>query len=137
MANYNEKVMQMVEAELEKNPEASAQELQEKAKKISRNVGKLSSRQFHAQYPLQVKRRKNRAARGSAPKAKTPRRPRKTAAPRRSTAPRGGGDLDREAIRDLFLKFASDITAANDSRELVGVLSKMNRYVDEVARIVG
>ncbi|MEN8184278.1 MAG: hypothetical protein ABFS46_17265, partial [Myxococcota bacterium] len=52
-----DKVMQLIEKELKINPKATAKELQEKAKAISASVGKLSVRQFHAKYPLQVRRK--------------------------------------------------------------------------------
>ena len=57
MATVDDKVMSAVEAALKKDPDVSVDELFAMAKGISPSVGKLSKRQFHAQYPLQVKRR--------------------------------------------------------------------------------
>lgn len=68
MAETNARIMDMVRKEIQKNPSVSSEELFEKAKKVDRGVGDLNVRQFHARYPLQVKRaaanaRKGRAAR--------------------------------------------------------------------------
>lgn len=86
MAETSERVMDMVRREVEKNPDVSSQELFEKAKKIDDGVGKLSVRQFHARYPLQVKRSRARS------RGRGARRGRKTATRKtatRKTAPRG------------------------------------------------
>lgn len=56
MAETNARVMDMVRRELEKNPSMSSEELFEKAKKVDRGIARLNVRQFHARYPLQVKR---------------------------------------------------------------------------------
>ncbi|HEX9107451.1 MAG TPA: hypothetical protein VF832_09485, partial [Longimicrobiales bacterium] len=56
MAKDDTRVEDFVREELQKNPHATTAELFEKAKKLDRTVGKLSIRQFHARYPLQVKR---------------------------------------------------------------------------------
>jgi len=90
MAETNARVMDMVRKEIEKDPSVASEALYEKAKKVDRSIGDLSVRQFHARYPLQVKRaranaRKRRggtaaakkAGRGAAKKAaKRPGRPR-------------------------------------------------------------
>lgn len=62
MANVDEKVMAMVEAELAKNPDTGSSDLFEMAKAEEPSIGELSLRQFHARYPLQVKRRAAAAA---------------------------------------------------------------------------
>jgi hypothetical protein len=56
MAETNARVMQMVRKELEKNRDVLTSDLFEKARSIDSSIGKLSARQFHAKYPLQVKR---------------------------------------------------------------------------------
>ncbi len=53
----HERVMEFVERELKKNPEIGSSDLFKKAKKVSRTVSGMTIRQFHAKYPLQVKRR--------------------------------------------------------------------------------
>ncbi len=124
-ADIDERVMELVEAELEKNPSVSVGDLQRKATGILPDIEKLSTRQFHARYPLQVKRRKNRAlqrieglAEGWGTGRSRPAR----------------GKPDREAIRATFLRFASDLTAAEARKDLVRVLAGVDRYVDQVVR---
>jgi hypothetical protein len=56
MADTNEAVMAMVRSQLEKNPDMGSADLYERAKKMNRAMGRLTLPQFHARYPLQVKR---------------------------------------------------------------------------------
>ncbi len=56
MANASARVMQMVRRELKKDRAASTEELFDKAKKIDPSLSRLTNRQFHAKYPLQIKR---------------------------------------------------------------------------------
>ena len=63
MAKTDDKVMAVVEKELEKDPDASVQDLYDKAKSVKSAIGKLTLRQFNARYPLQVKRKKSARAR--------------------------------------------------------------------------
>lgn len=118
--------MAMVEAELEKNPEATATELHEKAKTLSKGVRELSLRQFHARYPLQVKRRKagKRSGRrkGGASGSRTKGRGRK-----------GGKADSRDMVRKVFMDFATDLTAriASDGPHgAVKLLAQVDSYVD-------
>jgi hypothetical protein len=118
MAKNEQKVMEFVEKELTSNPEQSTTELFEKAKKVDTGVAKLSLRQFNARFPLQIKRRKSLAA---------PNR-------RRADAPGPGTRRSRQkqeeqqgAMREVFLRFATDLTAAEERKDLVGVLAKVDR----------
>ena len=123
-ADIDERVMALVETELEKNPSVSVRDLQQRATEILPDIERLSPRQFHARYPLQIKRRKNRALRrieGLAGRGTGRSKP-------------GGGKPDREAIRATFLRFASDLTAAEARKDLVRVLAGVDRYVDQVIR---
>jgi hypothetical protein len=52
----NEVVMEMVEAELRRDPDTSNQQLRRKAEEIDEGIAELSARQFNAWYPLQVRR---------------------------------------------------------------------------------
>ena len=135
-----DKVMQLIEKELKKNPKATAKELQQKAKAVSASVGKLSVRQFHAKYPLQVRKKlapkkPRRAApkkpRRAAPKARAaPKKPR-SAAPK-ATAARG--QVNREAIRDTLMTFAKDLSDAEGKSETIAVLRKLDTYIDAIIR---
>lgn len=130
MAKTNEKVMALVEEELKKNADASVDELYEKAKAAHPSIRELTLRQFNARYPLQVKRRRSRG------------KPRKKKAPaRRASRSRSAGSKkegpDRERVRATFLRFASDLVAAEERKQLVDVVAGVDRYVDEVLDVAG
>ena len=124
MAKSDEKVMALVERELNKKPDASVDELYEKAKAAEPSVGQLTYRQFNARYPLQVKRKKNRKSPGANPR-RVGTRSRRKASSRLS---------QRDEIRAAFLAFATDVLAAEDRKELVRVLVTVDTYVDRVIR---
>jgi len=141
-----DKVMQLVEKELKINPKATAKELQQKAKAVSEAVGKLSVRQFHAKYPLQVRRQlapkkprraapKARAAakkpRRAAPKARTAAKKPRRAAPKARPA---RGQVNREAVRNTLMTFAQDLSAAQGKSETIAVLRKLDNYIDAIIR---
>ncbi len=131
MAKNEERVMQFVEAELERNPETGTSELFEKAKKVDAGLQKLSLRQFNARYPLQVKRKKSLAEPG---------RKRKSRA-RAAGGTRGGTrrapQARRDAMRDVFLRFASDLAGAEERKDVVRVLASVDGYVDEALKAAG
>ncbi|MBW3535238.1 MAG: hypothetical protein KY453_08500 [Gemmatimonadetes bacterium] len=126
--NTDEKVMSLVEEELKKNPGTSTEELYEKAKGASPAIGKLTLRQFNARYPLQVKRRAGGRRKGRSRKTA------KAAPKRRKSSASGDG---REAVRDAFLRFATDMAGAEQRGQLVKVLASVDRYVDEVMKATG
>jgi hypothetical protein len=142
VAKTDEKVMRMVEQELGKNPEVSVDELFDKAKKLNSGVSRMTRRQFHARYPLQVKRRSGagRRARKAAKAAKAA----TAAAPAAGGARRGRppkvragvtGDAGREAMRGVFLRFAQDVASATSQPgALVKVILGVDRYVDEALK---
>lgn len=150
MADNKDKILAMVEAALKKNPAATTEELQNQVKRRYPSVGPLTKRQFNARYVLQIKRRKPGAkkvtAAKAAPKKTTrrrapalkkpgrPRRTRKAAAP--APAPAGAPAVDRDEVRQQFLRFASDIAAAESRKDLVKVLASVDKYVDAVAKAV-
>jgi hypothetical protein len=57
VSKTDESAYAAVESELRRNPEATQDELWEKAKEASPAVAKLSRREFNARYPLQIKRK--------------------------------------------------------------------------------
>lgn len=133
MPVVDEKVMTFVEVTLKKNPEIELEDLFQRTKKVIPSAGKLSKRQFNARYPLQVKRRRALAARetqGKKPGRKKKAHPRE-ALPKKpsfqSTAP-------RDKVRQVLLKFATDIAAAEERKDLVKVLAGVDYYVDEVLK---
>ena len=122
MADRNARVQDLIREQLQKNPDASTQELQAAAKGIDASVGELSLRQFNAGYVLPLKRRsgggkrkskatpgRGRGGRGqkqaSAPAAKE-------AVPGRRGARAAAGGSDRDRVRGVLLQFARDLSEA-------------------------
>ncbi|CAN5697941.1 hypothetical protein BH23GEM6_BH23GEM6_18420 [soil metagenome] len=147
MAEHNQQVMQLVVDELEKDPAAGLEFLYERAKSVDPSIGELSLRQFHARYPLQVKRRRSRAA--GRQKASSPRKKKqsetseeKRKAPRvrkqrqHSASDPGGQTLNREEVRALFIEFAMDFASAESRIEIVRAISSVDSYVDRLSKLV-
>lgn len=127
MANdTKDKVMALVEKRLAKDPNAETSDLYESAKEVDPAVGDLTLRQFHARYPLQVKRRAAAARGGTRRRGRRP----------RSRARRQEEALDRSAVRKSLLRFAQDISAAEGKAEVIDVLANLDRYVEEIAGAV-
>ncbi len=131
MAKNEERVMQFVEAELERNPEIGTSELFEKAKKVDAGLQKLSLRQFNARFPLQVKRKKSLAQPGQKRKSRT-----RSSGGARGTG-RKGPQARRDSMRDVFLRFASDLAGAEERKDVVRVLASVDGYVDEALKAAG
>lgn len=85
MADTDARIMDMVQKELAKDRSAATSDLYEKARKIDPAIGDLTARQFHAKYPLQVKRAMKGGGRRSTKKAAAGKR----AAGKRTGAKRG------------------------------------------------
>lgn len=159
-AAKSERVMDMVRRELQKNPTIKSQDLFEKAKKIDSGLSNLSIRQFHASYPLQVKRMAGRAAGGAkrgrkrtggtaVKKTTTGRRPGRprgrprkstTAAPAAAGRPRRGrppgsrsaGGSGREGVRSILMQFAGELAGAENRSDVVQVMGNVDSYVDRL-----
>lgn len=144
MAETDEKVMTLVEKELERDPKASTSDLFELAKRTSPDIADLTIRQFHARYPLQVKRRKA-LAQGS---TKRKRKRRKSSGSRgrdtattaadtgrsRKKADRSGASPEaRDAVRNELMSFAQELSAATqDTGKLIKLLADIDGYVARV-----
>lgn len=133
MAKNPEKVMEFVKQQLASNPEILTSELHERAKTLDPGVEQLSLRQFNARFPLQVKRKQTQARRKS----------RKPAAGTGPSRVRGGSrvrskskDAPRQ-VRNAFLRFAEELTSAEERQDFVRVLAGVDRYVDEVIEATG
>jgi hypothetical protein len=135
VAKTDEKVMKMVEQELAKNPDASVDELFDKAKGMNRGVARMTRRQFHARYPLQVKRRAGAGKRRRKGR-KGGRKAAAVKAGRRGPGrpPKAAGGDRRDAVRQVFLRFAQDVAAADTPAALVKLILNVDRYVDEATR---
>jgi hypothetical protein len=126
MAQIDDKVMSAVEAALKDNPSASVDELFEIARGINPEMGELSKRQFHARYPLQVKRKMNPGKR---------RRRRRVKTTAQGGARGHGAGASREAVRAVFLKFATELAGAEERKDVVRVVANVDSYVDEVLEV--
>lgn len=129
MADVNEKVMAFVEDALKKDPNQKSSDLFEEAKKIDPSIAELSSRQFHAQYPLQIHRR------NAPPK---PKRQRKKATRRtgRRRASAGAEAEQRQAVRKVLHSFAENLTESTEPQSVVKVMIDLDRYVDDIMKAV-
>lgn len=130
MAEVDPKVMDFVEKTLKENPSIELEDLFRMARKVSDSIQDLSRRQFNARYPLQVKRRRAQAVRKKTGHEKGSPAPRRARARKAGTPSPSGGP--RDTVRGVLLQFATDITAAEERKELVRVLANVDRYVDRV-----
>jgi hypothetical protein len=148
VAKTDERVMELVKSELDKNPDVSSTDLFEKAKKAISSVGALTLRQFHARYPLQIKRRRALADGGSArPSKRTGSAKRKRTKRDTSSTARGGSrarsaeaappNAGRDKVRQIFMRFAADLSAADARKDLVKVVAGVDRYVDDAIKAMG
>jgi hypothetical protein len=131
----SERVLEMVRKELAKKPGISSGDLFAMARKLDRSVRPLSLRQFHALYPLQVKRAEKAALR-SAQKA-----PKKATRVATASKERRGGaaepSADRTAIRRLLLEFAEVVASAESKAEVIHLVGDFDRWVDRVVAVTG
>ncbi|HEX7123032.1 MAG TPA: hypothetical protein VF178_11725 [Gemmatimonadaceae bacterium] len=110
-------VLEMVRSELERDPNVSTTELFEKAKKLDRTIKSLSLRQFHARYPLQVKR------------ARAALRPRRRRLRKKAA-------VNRDAVRTVLLRFAHDVAEAEPAA-VIDVIGNVDRYAEEIVKAAG
>lgn len=132
-------VLAYVTRVLKRNPDVKNAELFAGACEIDASVAELSPRQFHAKYPLQVKRRLATAeAPKAAPKARravapTVAEPAPAAAPRAPAAEApavGGGDA--AAVRGLLLSLVRELANAETQAETIEVMARLDGYVNDV-----
>jgi hypothetical protein len=160
MADFNARVMDMVRRELEKDRSVATEDLFAKARKIDSSLSRLDIRQFHAKYPLQVKRAMGRGRRGgrpagtrkrgrppasasaSAPARKRgrkrgpgrpPGRPRKSVPAEIAT----GGGAGRDSVRTLLLQFAREVAGADGKADMVDVMAGVEGWVDRLISAAG
>lgn len=128
MPSPADKVMAFVERQLKKDPKTPSQKLFERAKKLDPAIGRLSLRQFHAKYPLQVKRRSAPKRRGRA------KAPKPASAPRARRAATRKASGDEAAVRAVLIRFAKDVSAAEGKTETIEILANVDRYVADIMK---
>ena len=138
MAEKHEQIMEMVTEEIKRDANVSLPALMEKAQEIDPSVKDLTSRQFNARYPLQVKRKLSGAKGGRKPgsRRRTKKATTQAQAPRRRT--RRGAQATgerREELRKVFFEFAREFADAETKTEIVGVLDKVESYSERVEKI--
>jgi hypothetical protein len=147
MAERNEKVLERIRQELTKNPKVGSRELYESAQGLDRAIGEDTLQQFHARYVLPVKReqrgpggggetkRKARGGKGRPQqKAAAEQEPAQEQPARRTRRSRKGEEgADRDRIRGVLLEFARDFASAESRSDIVGVVSRVDEYVDRIA----
>lgn len=155
MAKTIDRVMEMVRRALERDPDVRSAALYDQAKKVDRRIGQLTLRQFHALYPLQVKRLAagSKRARKQATATATPRRrgrpagsgrgPGRPAGTGRRGRPPGSrnvqpaavsSDGSRASVRGVLLELASAVARAENKADVIKVLSDMDAWVERVVR---
>jgi hypothetical protein len=122
--------MAFVEKAMAETPDIASKDLFEKTKASLPEARELNIRQFHARYPLQVKRKASLAEGGT-------RRRRRKGAGRRRKARKGATPTNRDAVRNALLKFATDLSSAEDRGEVVKVLARVDTYVDNILEAAG
>lgn len=136
MAEIKDEVMKMVRKELEKDPDVENKDLFAKATKIDSSIEDLTLRQFHARYPLQVKRQKAQKSGGRKKKRKKKKSTKSSASGSRKGKRSGASTVDREKVRGTLLRFAKEVSAASGKAEMVDLISNVDEYVDEVVKAV-
>ncbi|TVP74951.1 MAG: hypothetical protein EA352_09385 [Gemmatimonadales bacterium] len=132
MATDPDKVMAFVKEQLKKTPDIATTELFEKAKEVDEGVKQLSLRQFNARFPLQIKRQES-LAKGGGRRGPSPSTGRRSGSRRRTSK----DTTRREAMRDVLLQFAADLSDAEERRDLVRVLANVDKYVDGAMKAAG
>ena len=135
-------VLAYVTRVLKRNPEVKNAELFKGACEIDASVAELSARQFHAKYPLQVKRRlaateaPKPAAPAPAAPAPAPAAP-AVAEPPPPPAPEvpSIGDGDAAAVRGLLFNLARELANAGTQAETIEVMVRLDGYVDDIMQV--
>ena len=157
MADKNERVAEMVRAELSKNPQIGNDVLMKQATAMDAKIKRMSPRQFHATYRLPVvraakraanpgkkragrpaktgiKRSARRVAAPAAPAAETQSAPSEPAIRRRVTISRG---REHEAVRQILHGVATEALRADDRAAFVQVLDNLDARTVEVLSLFG
>lgn len=132
MPDSEERIREMVRAALLEDPRVRNQVLMERAREIDEGVVEdLTLRQFHGKFRLPVSRSLSSA---SAAKAKPKRAPRARRTPDAPAVPDGS---KQDAVRDIFRRFAVQLSKAEGRSEIVRAAARIDEFVEEVFRTLG
>lgn len=133
MGDPTERIREMVREAIAENPKVKNQELLDRARAIAPEaVEGMTIRQFHGTYRLPVAR----AASAAKPKARKPKE-KKQRAPRKSGGQRVRTAVPtaaRDAVRDVFRRFAMELSAAEGRGDIVRVVARIDDYAEEAMR---
>lgn len=132
-------VVAMVEKAITENPEISTADLYNQARDLNPAIGDLNRRQFHARYPLQIRRRQSSQAKAQeeevlgvptmeAVEASIP-NPRR---PRRIRAIQAEVVDPKDLLRRKFLEFAGEFAGATNQQETIQVVLGLEQTLDEI-----
>lgn len=120
---------------LKEEPRITASELLQRSRTRYPEVSGLTVRQFHARYPMQAKKQLNRPVVRLFPVPK-PEPPPVPVEPEPQVAESvDEGAPPREELRLLLFRLAMDLETAMTRADVVDVVSRMDRYVDEALSI--
>lgn len=137
MADRNPEVMEMVGQELDRDPNISLDALFEKARAIDPAMGSLSMRQFHARYPLPIKRSRSPRKKSGKGGAKGTRRGATKGGASSGKSAQGRAGTPRDEVRKIFLDFAGALARAESRASIVDVLASVDQYVDRALQKAG
>lgn len=131
MSDSEERIREMVRAAVEENPRITNKVLFERARAISANaVEGLTPRQFHGKFRLPVARALSGAG--------SPAKPKRRRAARSTRMDAGGADESkRDAVREIFRRFAVQLSRAEGRSEIVRAAARIDEFVEEVFRTLG
>lgn len=142
-AKVNPEVLEMVREELIRNPSIGSQELYQRAKEMAPEIAKLSTRQFHALYPLKVRRQMAQIAGGGRRTASKDGRRRAGRRTGSRTASVAGVriEFDENALRSALQRMMKEVADAvsqgpGNIVTVVGRIDEFANQVRETARIV-
>jgi len=140
VSERNEEVLALVRELIGKYPTVNSTQLYDKAMRVHPFLHGDGLRTFHARYVLPV-RRAQAAAEG---RPRAPRRkktkpeslsPASTAAGTSAAAPAGRAariEIERLRVREVLLRFARELAAADSRADIIAMLSGIDGFVDDI-----
>lgn len=127
MSDSDQRIREMVRSAMEADPAIKNRVLLDRARQIDADaVDGLSLRQFHARFRLPV----TRTLSGGSSRTK----PRKRASRPRRKQESLPGQAKRDAIRDVFRRFAVQLAHAESRSEIVRAVARIDEFVEDVVR---